>query len=208
VSNINNGQSKMFESLVQVVNNMVDLHDPSAAGHQAETALLAKSIAQEMTDDEDLVNCVFLSGQMHDIGKIIIPSEILNAPGKLNRTQQVAIMRHPQLGYDMLSPIDFPFAVANVVVQHHERLDGSGYPLGLSGEAILLEARILAVADVVQAMITNRSYHPPFKLESVLDELDAHKGILYDAAVVDTYKHLVSKSHSTDGKLGKNHYSN
>ncbi len=185
--------SKLFGNVVDVVTCMVNLHDPTASSHQEEVALLARSIAEAMGYKEKAVDCVFLAGQMHDVGKIVIPTEVLSMPGRLNHAQQMLVMRHAQASYDILKPIDFPFNVADVVHQHHERLDGSGYPLGLKGDQILLESRILAVADVVQAMTTSRSYHSPYAINSVLEELEAHKGQLYDADVVDTYKRLVTE---------------
>lgn len=193
---------KMLVNLVEVVTNMVDLHDPTAAGHQEEVALLARSIAEAMGKGEQFVDCVFLAGKMHDVGKIVIPAEVLSAPGKLNHVQHMMVMRHPQVSYEILKPIDFPFNVADVVHQHHERLDGSGYPFGLSGAQILLESRILAVADVIQAMLTNRSYHPPCAVGTVLEELEAHKGTLYDAMVVDTYRKLASHNGGGASKQG------
>jgi putative nucleotidyltransferase with HDIG domain len=188
--------SKALDSLVQVVNNMVDLHDPTAAGHQTGVALLARAIAQEMGNKKDLADCVYLAGRVHDIGKIMIPSEILSCPNKLTHQQQMIVMQHPQNSYDMLKSADLPCDIINAVYQHHERLDGSGYPRGLRGDQIMTESRILAVADVVQAMFTCRSYHQPLGVTNVLEELDAHKGTLYDADVVDIYKRLVRVKNS------------
>ena len=185
-----------INSMVQVVDNMVDLHDPTAAGHQAGVALLARAIAQEMGGNKDLAESVYLAGRVHDIGKIMIPSEILSSPHKLTHIQQMVVMQHPQLSYDMLKSADLPGNVIDAVYQHHERLDGSGYPRGLSSAQIPMESRILAVADVVQAMITSRSYHQPLGVTSVLEELDAHRGTLYDSSVVDIYKRLVSIKNS------------
>jgi putative nucleotidyltransferase with HDIG domain len=185
-----------INSLVQVVDNMVDLHDPTAAGHQTGVALLARAIAQEMGGSKDLAECVYLAGRIHDIGKIMIPSEILSSPHKLTHIQQMVVMQHPQISYDMLKSADLPGNVIDAVYQHHERLDGSGYPRGLSGDQIPMESRILAVADVVQAMVTSRSYHQPLGVTSVLEELDAHRGTLYDSSVVDIYKRLVSVKNS------------
>ena len=185
-------ESKIVGSLVEVVTNMVNRHDPAAAGHQEEVALLAKCIAETMGQDRELVNCVFMAAQMHDVGKIAIPAEVLSYPGKLTNLQQMMVRCHPQVSYEILGPISFPWRLADVVYQHHERLDGSGYPRGLAGNQILMEARILAVADVVQAMITNRTYHAPFGVDNIIEELESHKGVLYDADVVNTYKKLVT----------------
>ena len=186
--------SKIIESLTGVIENMVDAHDPLAAGHQQEVALLAKAIAQEMSDDNEFINCVFLAAQIHDVGKILIPSEILNLPSKLNNMQQIIIKLHPETGYSILKPIDFPWDIARVIYQHHERLDGTGYPQGLPGDQILLESKILAVADVVQAMVSNRSYHPPISVEKAIEELETNKGKLYDSDVVNTYVSLVKRA--------------
>ena len=186
--------SKIIESLTGVIENMVDAHDPLAAGHQQEVALLAKAIAQEMSDDNEFINCVFLAAQIHDVGKILIPSEILNLPSKLNNMQQIIIKLHPETGYSILKPIDFPWDIARVIYQHHERLDGTGYPQGLPGDQILLESKILAVADVVQAMVSNRSYHPPISVEKAIEELETNKGKLYDCDVVNTYVSLAKRA--------------
>ena len=186
--------SRVIANLTQVIENMVDVHDPPAAGHQREVALLAKSIAQEMSEDSEFINCVLLAAQIHDVGKIMIPPEILTVPGKLNNMQQAVIKLHPQTGYAMLSPLDFPWDIARIIYQHHERLDGSGYPQGLQGGQILLESRILAVADVAQAMVSKRSYHLPVSIEKTIEELETNKGKLYDSDVVNTYVSLVKRA--------------
>jgi HD-GYP domain-containing protein (c-di-GMP phosphodiesterase class II) len=188
----NRPSQDMIGSLVQVVNNMVNLHDPTAAGHQTEVALLGRAIAEEMKQSQSVVECVFLAGQIHDIGKICIPYELLSFPGKLSHSQHMTVMLHPQASYEILKPIDFPWPVADSVLQHHERLDGSGYPNGITGDQMRFESKILAVADVVQAMLTERPYHPPFTIVDVLEELETHKGVLYDASVVETYGKLVA----------------
>ncbi len=181
-----------IESLVQVIGNMVDLHDPNTAGHQCQVAYLAKAIAEEICPEKEFVDCVFLAGQIHDIGKIVIPAEILNRRDKLSHMQQIMVKTHAQAGYTMLKAVKFPGNVAEAVFQHHERLDGSGYPQGLRGEQILREARILAVADVVQAMVSSRSYHPALSMEEVLEEIQMNQGKLYDTDVVTAYVHLVN----------------
>jgi putative nucleotidyltransferase with HDIG domain len=194
---------KMLSSLVQVVNSIVNLHDPTAAGHQCDVALLARAIAEEMHNERKVVDCVFLAGQIHDIGKIAIPSEILAFPGKLDDIQQMVVMCHPEVGYEILKPIEFPWPVADTVHQHHERLNGSGYPNGLTGDQMRLESKILAVADVVQAMYSNRSYHPPLGIENVVRELEEHKGTLYDAEVVDCYKRIAIRTGTGLTRFGK-----
>jgi putative nucleotidyltransferase with HDIG domain len=189
-----NKSSRVIASLTQVIENIVDAHDPFAAGHQSEVAVLAKAIAQEMSEDNELINCVFLAAQIHDIGKIMIPSEILTIPGKLNNMQQAVIKLHPQTGYSFLKPLGFPWDIARVIYQHHERLDGTGYPQGLPGDQMLLESRILAVADVAQAMVSKRSYHTPVSVEKAIEELETNKGKLYDCDVVNTYMSLVKRA--------------
>jgi putative nucleotidyltransferase with HDIG domain len=189
----NQKSSRVIANLTQVIENMVDVHDPLAAGHQIEVALLAKAIAQEMSADNEFISCIFLAAQIHDVGKIMIPPEILTVPGKLNNMQQTVIKMHPQTGYSILKPIDFPWDIAQVIYQHHERLNGTGYPQGLPGEQIRLESKILAVADVVQAMVSKRSYHTPVSVEKAIEELEANKGKLYDSDVVNTYVSLVKR---------------
>ena len=186
--------ARVIANLTQVIENIVDAHDPRAAGHQSAVALLAKGIAQEMSGDNEFINCVFLAAQIHDIGKIMIPPEILNVPGSLNDMQQAIIKMHPQTGYSILKPLDFPWDIAQVIYQHHERLDGTGYPRGLPGDQTMLESRILAVADVVQAMVSTRSYHTPVSVDRAIEELEANKGKLYDSDVVNTYVSLVKRA--------------
>ena len=189
-----NKSSRVIANLTRVIENIVDAHDTHAAGHQSEVALLAKAIAQEMSEDNEFINCVFLAAQIHDIGKILIPPKILNVPGKLNNMQQAVVKMHPQTGYSILKPLDFPWDIAQVIHQHHERLDGTGYPQGLSGDQMLLESKILAVADVVQAMVSKRSYHTPVSVEKAIEELETNKGKLYDSAVVNTYVSLAKRA--------------
>ncbi|HOI45635.1 MAG TPA: HD domain-containing phosphohydrolase, partial [Candidatus Aminicenantes bacterium] len=126
-----------------------------------------------------------VAGVIHDIGKIAMPAEILAKPTKLTRTEFQLIKDHPKVGYDILKSIEFPWPVAHIVLQHHERMDGSGYPEGLSGDAILIEARILAVADVVEATSSHRPYRPAQGLQKALDEIQKNRGVLYDRNVVD-----------------------
>jgi HD-GYP domain-containing protein (c-di-GMP phosphodiesterase class II) len=126
-----------------------------------------------------------MAGVIHDLGKITVPTDILNKPGRLTEHEFGIIRSHPKVGYDILKTIDFPWPVAQIVLQHHERMDGSGYPQGLSGEKIILEARILAVADVVEAMSSHRPYRPARGIDKALEEISQNKGVLYDPEVVD-----------------------
>jgi HD-GYP domain-containing protein (c-di-GMP phosphodiesterase class II) len=142
-------------------------------------------IAMEMGLSDETLEGIRTSATLHDIGKIPLPAEILNKPAKLSPAEFQQVKTHSQTGYDILNDIEFPWPVARIVWQHHERLDGSGYPLGLKGDEILPEARVLAVADVVEAMASHRAYRPMPGLDKALEEIGAQRGILYDPAVVD-----------------------
>lgn len=163
----------------------VETKDPYTSGHQRRVADLARTIAMEMGLSDADLDGIRMAAFLHDIGKISLPAEILSKASRLSEVEFSLIKTHPQNGYDILKEIEFPWPVARMVWQHHERLDGSGYPLGLSGEEILLGARIMAVADVVEAMASDRSYRPTPGLEKALEEIGAQRGILYDPAVVD-----------------------
>ena len=163
----------------------IETRDPYTAGHQRRVADLARAIAKERGFPRDKITGIRMAGVLHDIGKIAIPSGILSKPGRLNGTESDLIKNHSKVGYDILKPIKFPWPVAKIVLQHHERMDGSGYPQGLSGEDILPEARILGVADVVEAMASHRPYRPAFGINKALEEISNNRGKLYDAEVVD-----------------------
>lgn len=170
---------------IQAIAATVEVRDPYTAGHQHRVADLAVAIAHELGLDEDRVYGLHLTGIVHDLGKIQIPAEILSKPGRLTEIEYAMIKQHPQSGYDILKGIQFPWPIAQAVLQHHERLDGSGYPNGLKDGDILLEAKILAVADVVEAMASHRPYRAGLGLETALAEIDKNKGVLYDPAVVE-----------------------
>jgi PAS domain S-box-containing protein len=174
-----------LEGTIQAMAMAVEIRDPYTAGHQRRVADLAGSIAAEMGMDEEQVHFIRIAGRIHDIGKISVPAEILSKPGKLSEAEFNLIKAHPQTGYDIFSGIEIPWPVADVIYQHHERIDGSGYPRGLKGKDILLEARILAVADVVEAMASHRPYRPAVGLDEGLEEIFSKRGILYDPDVVD-----------------------
>lgn len=163
----------------------VEIRDPYTAGHQRRVADLAVAIAQEMDLPKFQIEGLKLASVVHDIGKIRIPAEILSKPGRLNEWEFGLIKQHSQSGYDILKSIDFPWPIAQIVYQHHERLDGSGYPQALHGEAILLEARILAVADVVEAMASHRPYRPGLGMGMALEEIKRGRTTNFDSAVVD-----------------------
>ena len=175
----------MFEDTVKVLASVVDLRDPYTAGHQRRVAQLSCAIARGMGLSEERVEGLRITGLVHDIGKVNVPSEILSRPGKLTESELSLVQNHARLGYEILREVDFSWPVAEVVLQHHERMDGSGYPQKLSGDNILLEARVLAVADVVEALSSNRPHRPALGLEEALREISENRGILYDEAVVD-----------------------
>jgi PAS domain S-box-containing protein/putative nucleotidyltransferase with HDIG domain len=174
-----------LESIIKVVASTVEQRDPYTAGHQYRVAELARSIALELELSVDHVESVSMAGVIHDIGKISVPAEILSKPSKLNEVEFALIREHARIGYEILREVEFPWPIALIVYQHHERLNGSGYPQGLRGEDILLEARILGVADAVEAMASHRPYRPAHGIERALEEISTNRGTLYDPRVVD-----------------------
>ncbi|HHT9135336.1 MAG TPA: HD domain-containing phosphohydrolase [Candidatus Avalokitesvara rifleensis] len=176
---------KALGGTIQVLVAAVEIRDPYTAGHQQGVAHLARAIASEMGLSLGQIEGIRMAGAIHDIGKIAVPAEILSKPGKITKTEFDIIKTHPQVGYDILKGIEFPWPIARIVLQHQERLDGSGYPAGLKGDEIILEARILTVADVVEAMASHRPYRPALGIDKALEEISENRGILYDADVVD-----------------------
>jgi PAS domain S-box-containing protein/putative nucleotidyltransferase with HDIG domain len=170
--------------MIQAMAYTVEKRDPYTAGHQRRVADLARTIATEMKLSPDCVDGIRFAGVIHDVGKIAIPSEILSKPGKLTDLEYNLVKKHPEVGYDILRNIDFPWPIAEIVIQHHERIDGSGYPKGLPGGSIMLEAKIIAVADVVEAMASHRPYRAALGVEKALEEIAAERGKKYDADVV------------------------
>ena len=152
---------------------------------------LAVAIAFEMGKDLNFIEGLTLASHLHDLGEIYIPPEIANKPGALSDADFELIKIHPIKGYEILKDIKFPWPVANIILQHHERINGSGYPKGLKGDEIMLEARILAVADMVCTMLTDRPFRPAYSMEQCIDELEINKGILYDERVVDVCLRLI-----------------
>jgi PAS domain S-box-containing protein len=177
---------KATGGIIDVIVMAVEMRDPYTAGHQKRVASLARSIAKEMGLTEEIIDSIRMAGIIHDLGKISIPAEILTRPRKLTESEYDLVKTHPQIGYDILKDIVFPWPIAQIVHQHHERLNGSGYPKGIKQADILLEARIIAVCDVVESMASHRPYRPALGIDKALEEITTNKGILYDAAVVDT----------------------
>ncbi|MEW6187025.1 MAG: HD-GYP domain-containing protein [Thermodesulfobacteriota bacterium] len=171
---------KGLGGIVQTLTASVESRDPFLSEHQKRVADLARAMAGEMGMTEEQEETLTLAGIIHDLGKVAIPAEVLRKPAGLTETEYELVQKHPQTGYEMLKGIEFPGAVAEVVCQHHERMDGSGYPQGLKGEEISLEAQVLMVADVVEAMCSPRSYRPALGVEAALEEIEKNKGGLYD----------------------------
>ena len=176
---------KAVGATIQVMVSAVEMRDPYTAGHQLRAANLACAIATEMELPQDKIDGLRMAGSIHDIGKLSIPAEILSKPTKLTNIEFSLIKEHSQIGYDMLKDVESSWPLAQIVYQHHERMDGTGYPRNLKGDEILMEARIMAVADVVEAMASHRPYRPGLGIDSALAEIEKNKGIFYDNTVVD-----------------------
>jgi PAS domain S-box-containing protein len=176
---------KALGATVQAIAVTVEARDPYTAGHQRRVADLARAIAKEMNLPIDQIDGIRMAAAIHDLGKISVPAEILSKPKKLTDIEFRLIKTHSQSGYDILKDIDFPWPVARTVLEHHERMDGSGYPNGLTGDHILLESRILAVADVVESMASHRPYRPSLGIKAALEEIEKNRGTLYDNTVAD-----------------------
>jgi PAS domain S-box-containing protein len=188
VENLKQYAEKLRQSLlgtIKALSMTVEARDPYTSGHQTMVSRLARAIAQDMALSSDTVDTIRIAGSIHDIGKISVPSEILSKPGKLTNIEFSLIKLHPQTGYEILKDAELPYPIAEIVFQHHERLDGSGYPQGLKNGQILLESQIVAVADVVEAMASYRPYRPALGIEVALEEIEKNKGVLYDTGVVD-----------------------
>ncbi|MHB8085762.1 MAG: PAS domain S-box protein, partial [Dehalococcoidia bacterium] len=174
-----------LEGTIEAIAMMSELRDPYTAGHQKMVTLLAMAIAVEMGLSEDQIRALRVAGLLHDVGKVYVPSEILSKPGKLSELERGLAKTHASASYDIVKAIKFPWPVCRIIIQHHERLDGSGYPKGIKGDEIIPEARILAVADVVEAMMSHRPYRPALGIDKALEEITMHRGVLYDEKVVD-----------------------
>jgi putative two-component system response regulator len=180
-----NDLRKAMQGIVHAMVLTIESRDPYTAGHQQRVTQLASALAQEMGLSEKEVEGIKMASLIHDIGKISIPAEILSKPGKLTEIEFSLVKTHAQAGYEILKDIEFSWPIAQIVLQHHERLDGSGYPLGLKDKKILLEAKIIGVADVVEAMASHRPYRPGLGIEKALEEISQKKGTLYSTEVSD-----------------------
>ena len=199
---LKNSLKRMNDIVDGVINSLsstVDARDPYTAGHQKRVAQLAVAMAMEMELSQTTISSIRMAGILHDLGKIAIPAEILSKPSTLSDIEFSLIKTHPQVGYDILKNINFPTPVAQIVHQHHERMDGSGYPMGLPGEDILFEARILTVADVVEAMSSHRPYRPGLGMDKALAEVQKNKGRIYDPDAVDACLKTMSENFKFNG---------
>ena len=182
-----------YSCIIQVIVSIVEMRDPYTASHQKRVADLAHALTTEMGLSKGEIHGVHMAASIHDIGKISVPAETLSKPSRLNKNEFDMIKEHPQIGYNILKGIGFPWPVAQIVLQHHERLDGSGYPQKLSAEDIIMEARVLGVADVVEAMASHRPYRPALGIDMALEEISKNGGVLYDTWVVDACLKLFSE---------------
>jgi putative nucleotidyltransferase with HDIG domain len=183
----------MLESTVSALASAIEMRDVYTAGHQARVTQLACAIAREMNFQKEEINGIRMAAFIHDIGKIKVPVEILNKPGQLNNVEFNMIKSHPQVGCEILKDVEFPWPIADIILQHHERLNGSGYPKRLRASNICLEAKILAVADVVEAMSSPRPYRQTHSINATLKEISTNKGVLYEPYVAETCQRLFKK---------------
>lgn len=189
---------KVLEGSIEAIAMTLEMRDPYTAGHQQRVSQLACAIAEEMGLPQQQIDGLRIACLIHDLGKVTVPAEILSKPGKLTETEFSIIKNHPQVAYDILKKIDFPWPVADIVLQHHEYLDGSGYPQGLKRKDILIEARILTVSDVVEAMASHRPYRPALGIDKALDEVKFGRGTLFDPEVVDACLAIFEKAFTLD----------
>jgi putative two-component system response regulator len=186
-----NDLQQIMSGTIEAFGRMAEVRDPYTAGHQKKVTQLACAIGRKMGLNDDMCKSIEVAGSLHDIGKIYIPSEILNKPGALTTLEVSLIKTHPQVGYDIIKTVPFPWVVARVIKQHHERLDGSGYPDGIKHDEICLQARIIGVADVVEAMSSHRPYRPALGMEIALKEINEGRNIIYDKDVVSICTALI-----------------
>ena len=185
---------KTIKEIIQAMAYIGEVRDPYTAGHQKRVAQLSFELGKLMGLPNDQYEGLTMAAFVHDIGKILVPADILSKPGKLSKPELDMLKDHTKIGYEILKTIEFPWPIAKIVLQHHERLDGSGYPAGLSGDQIILEAKILAVADVVEAMSSHRPYRPALGVDKALAEINQFRGVLYDSNVVDACVKLFNQT--------------
>lgn len=188
-----NGLQVTLNEVVKSLSALSETRDPYTAAHQHRVAQFAVAIAREMGLSNESIEGLQVMGTIHDIGKIVVPAEILSKPGSLSNDEFGIIKTHPEVAYNILKGLEFPWPVAQAVFQHHERLNGTGYPRGISGDDMVLEAKILGVADVVESMTSHRPYRPALGISKALEEISQNRGILYDTSVVDACLRVVGE---------------
>ena len=184
---------KVMDGTTKALSMAIEIRDPYTAGHQLRVTEIATEIAREMGYDDDHLKAIQIAGMLHDIGKIYVPAEFLSRPGRISKNELEVLRDHSNAGYEILKGIEFGYPVAEIVLQHHERMNGTGYPRGLAGGDILVDARIIAVADVVESMSSHRPYRPSLGLQKALGEIRENRGILYDETIVDICLRLVKE---------------
>ncbi len=185
---------KVIEGTANIITKVIELRDPYSAGHQQRVSKLATAIAREMKLSQDKIEGTRVASLVHDIGKVNLPTEIISKPKKLVEVEFNLVKNYPRVGYDILKKVDFPWPIAEIVLQHQEKIDGSGYPRGLKGDEICIEAKILGVANVVEAMSSYKSYRPALSIDEALAEILENKNILFDPEVVDTCIKLIKEN--------------
>ncbi|MBW2561614.1 MAG: HD domain-containing protein, partial [Deltaproteobacteria bacterium] len=183
----------VLDETIRTLAFTVEVRDPYTAGHQRRVAQLACAVSRKMGLSSEDVRGVKMAALIHDVGKIKVPAEILSKPGLLTSNEMALIRTHPETGSDILKKIEFPQPISEIVLQHHERIDGSGYPHGINGKEMRIEAKIIAVADVVEAMVSHRPYRPAMEIIKAIEEISQNKGLLYDAEVVEACLSLLTE---------------
>jgi PAS domain S-box-containing protein/putative nucleotidyltransferase with HDIG domain len=177
---------RIMDGTTRALSKAIEIRDPYTAGHQQRVTDIASAIARDLGCSQDCIKAIQTAALLHDIGKIYVPAEFLSKPGRMSKNELNVLRDHSEVGYEILKDIEYQYPIAQIVLQHHERADGSGYPQGLSGQGVLLEARIIGVADVLESMASHRPYRPSLGLANALEELEKNKGILYDQTVVES----------------------
>lgn len=188
----------ILDGIVRTLSKIIEARDPYTSGHEDQVAKIACKIAREMKLSEEQVSFIHIAATLHDIGKISVPAEILTKPSALSNLEREIIKTHCKVANDVLKNIEFPYPVAEVIYQHHERIDGSGYPRGLKGDEIALEARIIGVADVIDAMASYRPYRPALGVDAAIEEIVKFRGVTYDPIVVDACLKVYKKTADTN----------
>ncbi len=196
---------KSMGGIIKAIVKTIEMRDPYTAGHQHRVAHLSRAIAHELKLKRDQIEGIRTAATIHDLGKISVPAEILSKPGKLTDCERGIIEAHPQAGYDIVSSIDITLPIASILLQHHERIDGSGYPNGVLGEEIFIEAKIIGVADVIEAMASHRPYRAATGIDEALDEIAQGRGVLYEQEVVDVCLLLFNDKGFSFDSVGTDH---